>query len=182
MCLREARAGNRHAMNRLVAELNPLVWNVARGHRLDQHTAEDVVQTVWLALVDHVDQVREPKALAGWLITTTRHEAMRVKGRKPALVALTDEMAEAVPSTQPAPEAEMLRKDRDSRLWRAFGVLSERDQELLRLTVLNGRADYHEVARKLGLSVSSIGKLRNRALQRLRTVLDDESHEAPQAA
>jgi len=178
VCLTAARAGSRAAMNRLVAELTPLVWNVARGHRLDKHTAEDVVQTVWLALFSHLDQVREPKALAGWLITTTRHEARRAYGRTPAPVPLTDEMAEAVPSTQPAPEAEVLRTERDRRIWQAFSKLPERCQEILRLTVLAGRAEYRIVAEALRMPRGSIGPIRGRCLKSMRELLDTEGGSA----
>src|SRR3982074_3415342 len=69
-CMHAARAGDRQAMDRLVEDLTPLLWHVARGNGLDRHTAEDVVQTVWLALFTHLDGLHDPKALAAWLITT----------------------------------------------------------------------------------------------------------------
>ena len=49
-CMHAAREGDRQAMARLVDELTPLVWHVARANGLDRSVAEDVVQTVWLAL------------------------------------------------------------------------------------------------------------------------------------
>jgi RNA polymerase sigma factor (sigma-70 family) len=177
-CLHAAEEGNRQGLNRLVSELTPLVWNVARGHGLDAHTAEDVVQTVWLALFSHLEQLREPKALAGWLVTTTRHESARVNGRKPPPVPLTDELAETVPSTLPAPEAEALRTERDRRIWRAFGKLPQRCQELLRLTVLAGRTEYRLVAEALQMPRGSIGPNRGRCLKTMRELLDIEGGSA----
>ncbi|HVW41969.1 MAG TPA: sigma-70 family RNA polymerase sigma factor [Amycolatopsis sp.] len=177
-CLNAAREGNKPALNRLVSELTPLVWNVARGQGLDTHTAEDVVQTVWLALFSHLDHVREPKALAGWLVTTTRHEAQRVNGRKAPPVPLTDELAQAVPSTLPAPEAEVLRAERDRRIWHAFEQLPLRCQELLRLTVLAGRAEYRLVAEALQMPRGSIGPNRGRCLKTMRELLDIEGGSA----
>jgi RNA polymerase sigma factor (sigma-70 family) len=165
-------------MDRLVAELTPLVWQVARGNGLDRHTSEDVVQTVWLALFSHLEQLNEPRALAGWLITTARRESQRTYRRKPAPVALTDEMAESVPGTQPAPEAEVLREDRDRRLWRAFTKLPQRCQELLRLTVLAGRAEYRLVAEEMRMPPGSIGPTRGRCLKSLRQLLDIEGGNA----
>ncbi|WP_158886683.1 RNA polymerase sigma factor [Amycolatopsis anabasis] len=177
-CMHAAREGNRQAMNRLVAELTPLVWHVARGNGLDQHTAEDVVQTVWLALFSHLDQLNEPRALAGWLITTARRESQRTFGRKPAPVPLTDEMAETVPGTQPAPEAEVLRADRDRQLWNAFEKLPQKCQELLRLTVLAGRAEYRLVADAMHMPQGSIGPTRGRCLKTMRQLLDIEGGSA----
>ncbi|SFQ55483.1 RNA polymerase sigma factor, sigma-70 family [Amycolatopsis arida] len=173
-CMQAARAGDRTAMDRLVAELTPLVWHVARGNGLDRHVAEDVVQTVWLALFSHLDQLQEPRALAAWLITTTRREAQRAHGRKAPPLPLTDEMAETMPGTQPAPEAEALRAERDRRLWAAFGRLSQRCQELLRLTVLAGRAEYRLVAEAMRMPHGSIGPTRGRCLRELRTLLSAE--------
>ncbi|MFF5990998.1 RNA polymerase sigma factor [Prauserella flavalba] len=177
-CMHEARAGNRLAMNRLVTELTPLVWQVARGNGLDRHTAEDVVQTVWLALFRHLDRLADPRALAAWLITTARRESQRAGGRKPPPVPLTDELAETVPSTQPAPEAEVLRAERDRRLWAAFAQLPQRCQELLRLTVLAGRVEYRLVADVLRMPHGSIGPTRGRCLQRMRGLLDAQGGSA----
>jgi RNA polymerase sigma factor (sigma-70 family) len=173
-CVHAARAGDRNAMNRLVAELTPLVWHVARANGVESSTAEDVVQTVWLALFSNLAKVTEPRALAGWLITTARREAQRSHGRKPSPEPLTDEMAESMPSGHPAPEAEALRADRDRQLWQVFTRLPERCQEILRLTVLAGRAEYRLVAEALRMPHGSIGPTRGRCLKTMRELLETE--------
>lgn len=171
-CMHAAKAGDRTAMNRLVKELTPLVWQVARGNGLDRHTAEDVVQTVWLALFRNLERIEDPKALAKWLITTTRRESRDVAQRLSRPVPLTDELAETVPSSQPEPEAEAMRADRDRRIWAAFRTLPERCQELIRLTVLAGRSEYGLVADVMRMPRGSIGPTRGRCLRRLRETLD----------
>jgi RNA polymerase sigma factor (sigma-70 family) len=168
------KAGNRAALAILVEDLTPLVWHVARGNGLDRTAAEDVVQTVWLALFSHIDTLAEPRALAGWLITTTRREAQRARGKSANQTALTDEMAESLASEHAQPEVEALRSDRDDRLWRAFAELPERCQELLRLTVLAGRAEYQLVAEAMRMPRGSIGPTRGRCLNTLRELLDTE--------
>ncbi|KMS84048.1 RNA polymerase sigma factor [Prauserella rugosa] len=169
-CLTAARAGDRRAMNRLVAELSPLVWHVARGNGLDAHAAEDVVQTVWLTLLRRIGEVGEPRALAAWLITTTRREALRA-GRRAEALTLTDDVADAAAGAHPPPEDVVLRAERDRSLWRAFRGLSTRCQELLRLTVLAGKAEYRYVADALGMPHGSIGPTRSRCLARMRELL-----------
>src|SRR5690242_12598402 len=67
-CMLAARDGDKEAFDALIADLAPLVWHVARGSGLDRTSAEDVVQTVWLALLRHLHRLTEPRALAGWLI------------------------------------------------------------------------------------------------------------------
>ena len=174
VCLTEARTGNSAAMDVLVADLTPLVWHVARGIGLDRSTAEDVVQTVWLSLLKHLDRLEQPRALAGWLITTTRREAHRTWQRHTDHVEYTTEVVEQVPSLDPQPEAEALRQERDRRLWAAYARLNQRCQELLRLTVLAGRAEYRSVAEALHMPHGSIGPTRGRCLTSLRALLDGD--------
>ncbi|MGM1062293.1 RNA polymerase sigma factor [Saccharothrix sp. Mg75] len=173
-CVVAARDGDRRALDVLVADLTPLVWHVARGHGLDRSTAEDVVQTVWLALLRHLDRLVEPRALAGWLVVTTRREAQRTWTPAHREAALSDELADHLESEHGLPEDAALVDDRDHRLWRAFGRLSQKCQELLRLTVLAGRAEYRAVAEALSMPRGSIGPTRGRCLTMLRTHLDAE--------
>lgn len=174
-CLVAARSGDRKALDVLVAELTPLVWHVARGNGLDRTTAEDVVQTVWLALLRHLDRLDEPKALVGWLITTARREANRTRRRGAISVELPAEMAEQLVGDDPPPEADLLRDERDQQLWAAFHKLPPRCQELLRLTVLAGRAEYRSVAEALNMPHGSIGPTRGRCLSSLRKLYDGEA-------
>jgi RNA polymerase sigma factor (sigma-70 family) len=132
------------------------------------------VQSVWLTLLHNLHSVTEPRALANWLIVTTRREASKVRGSTDRVDPLPDYTLEFLTSAEGLPEEESLRNDRDRQLWRAFHQLSQREQELLRLTVLAGRAEYDMVAKKLGLARSSIGPLRGRAIARLRTMLVEE--------
>ncbi|MBY8851940.1 sigma-70 family RNA polymerase sigma factor [Saccharothrix longispora] len=173
-CVVAARDGDRRALDALIADLTPLVWHVARGHGLDRSTAEDVVQTVWLALLRHLDRLVEPRALAGWLVVATRREAQRTWTPARREAALSDELAEQLESEYGLPEDAALVDDRDHRLWRAFGKLSQKCQELLRLTVLAGRAEYRAVAEALSMPRGSIGPTRGRCLTTLRTHLDAE--------
>jgi len=174
-CLVAARSGDRVALDVLVAELTPLVWHVARGSGLDRPTAEDVVQTVWLALLRHLHRLSEPKALVGWLITTTRREAGRTRRQGSTQVELPAEMAEQLEGSNPLPEAKLLRDERDRQLWAAFNRLDPRCQQLLRLTVLAGRAEYRHVAEVLQMPHGSIGPTRGRCLSSLRKLYDGEA-------
>jgi DNA-directed RNA polymerase specialized sigma24 family protein len=72
--LTQAKDGDRQAWYALIDRYAPLVWSICRRHRLEAADA----QTVWLKLVDHLDKIREPAALPGWLATTTQHECGRI--------------------------------------------------------------------------------------------------------
>src|SRR3954449_11052577 len=77
-----ARAGDAAAWDALVERYLPLVTAVIRRLRLSASDADDVNQTVWLRLVEHLDGLREPRALPGWLATTARNEGLRIIRRR----------------------------------------------------------------------------------------------------
>ena len=74
----EYRAGEERKMADLVGLLTPILWHTARATRLDNQTAEDVLQTVWLTLVRKAESIEEPLAVLQWLVVTTKREAWRV--------------------------------------------------------------------------------------------------------
>ena len=166
-CLAAARAGDARGLDTLVVDLTPAVWAVARTARLDAGTAEDVVQTTWLALLEHLDDVADPRALVGWLATTTRREAWRRAASAREAAGEVAVPADPV-DPRPTPEAAALRDDRDRELWRCYLSLTPRCQELLAWTVLRGRADYRVVGAALGMPHGSIGPTRGRCLAALR--------------
>lgn len=174
-CLIAARQGDRDAFTALVRDLSPLVWHVARGNGLAHAEAEDVNQTVWLALLRSLDRLADPRALAAWLITTTRREAHRLRRLEGRVVELGDAGATDLPAPDPSPEDEALRHDRDQTLWTVFRRLSPRCQEMLRLTVLAGRAEYRAVAEALHMPVGGIGPTRGRCLKTLREYYERET-------
>ncbi|AOS65855.1 RNA polymerase sigma factor [Actinoalloteichus hymeniacidonis] len=172
-CLIAARAGDRDALNALVADLTPVVWRIARSQGLAKVAAEDVTQTVWLLLLRNLHSMDEPRALVAWLITTTRREAIRaVRGDRQS--SLPAEMLEEVATTRHLPEPEVLRRDRDRQLWDAFHRLSARCQMVLSLTVLAGRVEYQGVAQALEIPRGSVGPTRGRCLTHLRSLLTVE--------
>jgi len=73
-----ARNGDRQAWDALIDRYAPLVWSICRRRRLEAADAQDAAQTVWLNLVGHLDSLRDPAALPGWLATTTRRECGRI--------------------------------------------------------------------------------------------------------
>ena len=74
----DARNGCDRAWTALFERFLPVIRAVARGYQLGDSDIEDVGQTVWVQLLEHVDRIREPRALPGWLITTTRRESLRL--------------------------------------------------------------------------------------------------------
>jgi RNA polymerase sigma factor (sigma-70 family) len=168
-----AAGGDQDAWGLLVERYASLVWGIARAHRLDVADASDVSQTVWLRLVEHLDGLRQPEALAGWLATTTRHECLR-SIRKAGREIPDDDREwsdERVGSTA-GPEAEILRSEQRSMVWDALDRLSLRCRTLLRALSTAPDSSYVEIAEALEMPVGSIGPTRSRCLQHLRRQLE----------
>lgn len=172
---RAYRSGNESCMGDLVALLTPILWHTARAQRIDRESAEDVVQSSWLALVRGADRISDPQAVLQWLIVTTKREAWRVAKRADRVEVreLDDVDAPAPPDDRP--EVSVLRNDDDRRLWQHIGRLSERCQALLRVIAYADRPDYADIAKALGMPVGSIGPTRGRCLAKLRLQLAGDS-------
>jgi RNA polymerase sigma factor (sigma-70 family) len=169
--LADVRAGDQAAWDELVTRFSSLLWAIARGHRLDTATAADVVQAVWLRLVEHLDDLREPAALPGWLSTTARRECLRVLRVQGRAEPTDGEDLTTVASDEPAVDTGILAEERDRALWAAFARLGERCRRLLRVLMADPAPSYDEVSRALDMPIGSIGPTRGRCLDRLRTLL-----------
>jgi RNA polymerase sigma factor (sigma-70 family) len=166
-----ARIGSDEALGQLVTELSPLLWQVARAAGLDRSDAEDVVQTVWLRLLDHLDGIRTSAALTSWLVVTTRREAWRVRAAGRKVRPAADDWLAALPDAEPSCDEQLILAERHRALQTALGQLSPRCQELLRIVAFVPRPDYAAVAEELGMAVGSIGPTRGRCLAKLRALL-----------
>jgi RNA polymerase sigma factor (sigma-70 family) len=172
--VRAAREGSLAAVDELVSELTPMLWHVARATSLSQPDAEDVVQTAWLNLVSHLDEIHSPAALQSWLVTTTRREAWRVRAAYRKAVPADHDWLSAIPDLTADSEERVIVKDEQRALWAALRELPPRCQELLRIVAFVPRPDYDVVAQTLGMPRGSVGPTRGRCLEKLRSALYGE--------
>ena len=166
-----ARNDDQQAWNALVKLYAPLIWSICRRYRLTGADAGDVGQSVWLHLVDHLDNLRDPSTLAGWLATTTRRECLRVlRTAQRSLAAASVIDAENIPDHRTGiAEEELLRAERHAALHEALMSLSPSGQRLIALLMEDPPLSYTEISARLGIPVGSIGPSRRRCLDRLRS-------------
>jgi RNA polymerase sigma factor (sigma-70 family) len=174
-----AQQGDEDALGEIVTEFSPMLWHIARAAGLNTGDAEDVLQTVWMRLLAHLDGIRTSAALAGWLVTTTKREAWRVRGAGRKQLPAGTELFLALPDPRPGSEEQVITDDQRRALWLAIGRLSERCQELLRIIAFVPRPDYAAVAAELGMPVGSIGPTRGRCLAKLRALLGIDPEGSP---
>ncbi|WP_218005909.1 RNA polymerase sigma factor [Actinomadura hibisca] len=156
--VRRARDGDGAAWARLVEGYSDLLWSVARTTGLSNSDAADAVQTTWLRLVEHLDRIRDPDAVGGWLISTVRHESLRLVRHRPPP---PDER----PAEHSATEQVVLAREHVCRVGSALRAMQPRCRNLLRL--LAAAPSYAELSAVLDLPVGSIGPTRARCLAEL---------------
>ena len=162
------RDGDSEGLDDLVRLISPVLWQVVRATGLDRDRAEDVVQTTWIALVDHADSITSPQGIAAWLCTSARREAWRA-GRQANRERPVDDqiLAHGLPDHE-SPEHQVLLDDEAALLRDCLDKLPERCQKLLRIVAAGPRPNYTDVASTLGMPVGSIGPTRGRCLDKLR--------------
>src|SRR4051794_1962187 len=164
-----ARGGDAAARGALVDRYLPLVTAVIRRLRLSAADADDVNQTVWLRLVEHLDSLREPRALPGWLATTARHEGLRLIKRRGRDLPVDPGGSTFDTPDVSDPGAALVQDLRSHALREALLELPEQRRELLLLLLADPPLSYDEISARLGIPRGSIGPTRARALEQLRS-------------
>ncbi len=164
-----ARRGDSGAWHRLVQRFTPLVRTIANRHRLDQHDAEDVAQVVWLRLVEHIERLREPRALPGWIATTARNESLRLTRAHGRTLPVDPLGGTALEFTGDAPEvdADLLQDEEVEAVREGLAELPTAQRDLLLLLAADPPLSYREISTRLGRPIGSIGPTRARTLARL---------------
>jgi RNA polymerase sigma factor (sigma-70 family) len=162
-----ARIGDEQAWEALVAKFTPALRATARSYRLNVSDVEDAVQTTWAAAVRHIERIREPEAIGGWLMVTVRREAIRMLGARQREIPVA-ELPDLTPAETPAPASRLLETERRQALHNAVGSLPGHQRALLEVLFTHPDLTYDELSKRLGLPVGSIGPTRQRALARLR--------------
>lgn len=162
-------AGDARAWDELVDRFAPLVWRVARTHRLSDSDAEDVFQGTWLLLLEHIDGLTHPERLAGWLTTTARREALHIAKRSTRMLPIDEERLSLIADVDV--DMDILSCERNAAVREALATLPARDQTLVTLLVAEPRTSYEQIAQTLDMPIGSIGPTRIRCLERLRRAM-----------
>ncbi|MDE3722633.1 sigma-70 family RNA polymerase sigma factor [Nocardiopsis sp. N85] len=165
--VRRALLGEYPAWRDIVDRHLPMVNAIARSYRLSTPDREDVVQTVWLTLNQHLPRLREPRHLKAWLSRVTRDKCLRQRERDARQYPTDPEAFAHIGGAAPDPETEYLRKERDATLRRAVDGLRDPDERRAALRYLEPES----VPRAEDPRVAS--NHRRRMVRRLRDSLED---------
>jgi RNA polymerase sigma factor (sigma-70 family) len=169
LLIEAARRGEPAAWDLLVRRFRPLVRGIARSYRLDDSEMDDVVQMVWLRLIEHIERIREPRALSKWIITTARHESLRLARGHAKLVSIDLVLVDAEPAAEHVDVAGTLLRSEVARIIReGLAELPPTQRDVLLLLSIDPPASYRDISRILDIPMGSIGPTRARGLARLR--------------
>ena len=169
-CLR----GEETAWSELLSKYKNLIFSIPIKYRFSQEDAADVFQSVCLDLVHQLASLREPRALAGWLIRITHNKCIHHMKDKRRYITEEEDQLEPEAAAEEIPENRVRELQREQLLRAALQALSARCQQLVKMLFFESPArPYDEVAKSLTLATGSIGFIRARCLDKLRKRLEE---------
>lgn len=166
--LERLAAGDSAVWEYVVRAYRPCLLARASELRLRSWQRQDMEQRVWLALLQYAASIRDADCLPGWLSTTARRTALAIL-REEARELAVDEPPEHDLPAESDVERYSLDRHEVRELRSAIGQLPPHQQALM--AGLLDDLTYDELASLLGVPIGSIGPTRQRALKRLRVVL-----------
>jgi RNA polymerase sigma factor (sigma-70 family) len=170
----ECLTGNDAAWNALVDKYKRLIYSIPIRWGFGQEDATDVFQSVIAQLLSELGRLREPEALAGWLIRVTANQCSQLRKQQVRDNPAVDAEAESI--AEPGPDAESILCEAAREQILRDIVLKSSDQcrRLIHLLFYETPSrPYGEVAASLGIATGSIGFVRRKCLDRLRSSLQE---------
>lgn len=179
------RAGEAAAWDRFFRRFDATIRGIVAWPkwRFDEHTREDVVQTIRVGVVDAIGRLQSASSLEAFVRTICVHRcidalrrALREKARLEPLGFWTEEGEwsdrdlEAGEAFDPVTQVQ--REERAALLRAALGRLDEQSRENLLLFYVEGLS-YKEMADRQGVAVNTVGSRLSRSLERLRETLGE---------
>jgi RNA polymerase sigma factor (sigma-70 family) len=172
--VQECLNGSEEAWSALIDKYKNLIFSIPIKYGFSPDEATEIFQAVCLDLLRDLSQLREPRALAAWLIQMTSHKCFRWKEQRNRHVetelqeTLADELAKI-------PEELFRQIEREQVLRDALAVLSPDCKRLVELLFFEDPpVSYEELSKTLGMAKGSIGATRMRCLEKLRRWLDEK--------
>ena len=167
-CLR----GEAAAWDALIDRYAALIYSIPLKYGLSEPDAADVFQSVCVTLLEQLDNIRKPRGLAAWIITTTKRQALLVARRRPSSDnSLASDYDLADPEL--LPEDELLVLERQRLVRAAVDQLPLNCRKIVEALFSDTaeRLTYQQLADGLGMPMNSLGPTRLRCLDRLRRIL-----------
>lgn len=169
--VQQALRGDQAAWGAIVERYGGLAYATARRTGLGRGECEDVVQSVFVALVRSLGSLRDAESLAAWVSTSARRaawRAARVARASPTQPLIEDSAAAAAEADRTDATDAISAEERGAVIRAALDSIDERCRHLLQALFLGAREpDYRAIGERFGIALNSVGPVRNRCLRRL---------------
>ena len=177
LLLKRARDGDPEAFEKLIADLEPLVWRVCWHYTGNREDASDCGQESMIKIWRSLSQYRGDCAFETWvyrIAASCSLDFLRKKKRERAeSIEPMREQGFDPPDETPGTEEQVVAADRHARIRAAIVMLPEEQRDALVLTQLEGKS-YEAAARLLGINEGTIKSRVNRARSRLKELFSEE--------
>lgn len=172
--VKQCLSGDEEAWSSLIEKYKALIYSIPVKYGLPAHEAAEVFQATCVELLTRLPELREPRALAKWLIEVAHHQCYRWKQQQQRIVSRDAHTNLPEPMTPAMAEGLVEQTQEEQMLRRAMATLTPQCRRLVELLFLETPPrPYTEVAAELGLALGSIGFTRQKCIERLRRNLDD---------
>ena len=163
------------AWRELVERYQRLVYSIPLRRGLSKSDADDIFQNVFTIVFRQLQNLRNEKYLAAWLIRITYNECNHlIKGSLPDA-----EIDDSLPDTGTLPADEVEIWERQHLVRIALSQLEPRCQDLLTALFLESPPpSYEELSERLSIPVGSIGPTRARCFKKLEDILMEMGFDA----
>jgi RNA polymerase sigma-70 factor (ECF subfamily) len=127
--------------------------------------AEEIIQEVFLALFQHLQQGKPRENLRGWVFRVAHNLALRRRASASLSESELTEDAAGFADPSPNPEDQMANSQAQRQVLAVFRVLPEQDRRCLILRAEGLR--YREISQVLGMSLGAVSLSLSRTLARL---------------
>lgn len=166
--------GSAKAWSSLIRKYANLIFSIPINRGLSREEAADVFQSVCVALLGSLANLRDPRALAAYIIQTTAHTCDRLQHLRQRWVGLDREFTRTMLSHD-LPDQLVRRLETEQLLREAVQHQNPECRKLIELLFFNDPPiPYEEAAGRLGLARGSIGATRMRCLEKVRRYLEEK--------
>lgn len=164
--VRSCLAGEESAWRTLILHYERLIYSIPIRYGLTPDEADDVFQTVCMALLEQLPALRDPERLGQWLVVTARRTCWARWRREQREAAFPEDNLNSQPEDDP--ETVVSAHEESQAVLAALDRLPDRCQHLLRRLFLDLQPPgYSQLASELGVPQNSVGPTRLRCLKRL---------------
>jgi RNA polymerase sigma factor (sigma-70 family) len=170
--VRNCLKGKESAWSALIFRYKNLIFSIPIRYGFSQEDSADIFQAVCMDLLAELPHLREPKALAGWLIQVTRNRCFHRK-REAQRHSMQEIGEEELLGSEESADNLVFEFQQDQLLREALSGLAPRCRRLVEMLFFETPTrPYLQVAKDLKLAPGSIGFIRRRCLDKLRERLE----------